>query len=418
MDLDSSSARRSQLEDQLAIQWRPLSAGELWRLLSGGLSEHLDKLDAGITQTWQAELNGIISKWFEVSKNEIDPKFLKKLTNATLAAGRQGFERICETLAEWPTFDNYDQRRGKMDSIIVHSKRGDYRVTDDFAKPTKCFVCERSLGNDSYVIFKNTHSGEDRKQHFICFVAESLRRRASEYRNAKYGFYKQAKSARAVLSAQQGLDHLRSNAKLDTFRDFIKWRESMIADWQKSTKVKELFHKSYIKNFYDYANMVLDAYFNPSSEPSSLRTKLDKHFDESNFESVISSYLSSKLSASSIPVQREYRDPKTNRVADFQVGDFAIETKVITDVSQFALLTNYIERGASIMMDLSKFKSTSKQSLVFVLLGLLKGKNLRIQKISDTTYFLAKPSVNMFGDSLESKDAASTEADLAKFFTF
>ena len=417
MEFDSFSSRSSQLENQLAAQWRPLSTEEVWRLLSGGLTEHLDKLDAGITQTWQAELIGIVSKWFEISKSEIDPKFLKKLTNATLAAGRQGFERICETLAEWPTFENFDQRRTKMDNVIVCTKRGDYRVTDDFAKTTKCFVCERSLGNDTYIIFKNTNSGNERKQHFICFVAESLRRKGSEYRNAKYGFYKQAKSARAILFAQRGKDHLRTNESLITFNDFVKWRDAMDADWQRSTTVKEPFHKSYMKNFHDYANMVLDAYFNPTSEPSSLRTKLDKHFEQSNFESVIDSYLNSKLS-SSLPVQREYRDPITNRVADFQVGDVAIETKVITSASQFAHLNPYIERGTSIMMDLSKFKSDDKLSLVLVLLGLLKGKNLRIQKISDTTYFLAKPSVNMFGDSLPSKDSNSNEKDLSKFLTF
>ena len=71
----------------LERQWQPITGHQLWELLSLGLSDHLDKVDTEITRDWQRKLLKIVTGWFKVTNSEIEPRLLKKLTNASLAAG-------------------------------------------------------------------------------------------------------------------------------------------------------------------------------------------------------------------------------------------------------------------------------------------------------------------------------------------
>lgn len=88
----------------------------------------MDQVDESINKTWQEELANAICAWFQVSSSELDPKFLKKLTNVTLAAGKQGFIRTCEAVEEWPVFKNFDQSRNLMESLVKSSPRSKAEV--------------------------------------------------------------------------------------------------------------------------------------------------------------------------------------------------------------------------------------------------------------------------------------------------
>ena len=414
MPTDQNPSYASAFEADLATQWQPLPSSRLWEILTFGLNEQIDKIDVAITNKWQEELAQLIKDWFGVSKSELDPKILKKLTNTTLAAGKQGFDRVCETLSEWPLFDLFDQRKSKMELLISRTKRKNYLITNDFPKLNRCHLCDKSLKIDEYIVFRDSLNGIEKKQHFVCFVAESLRQNASEHRNSKHSFYKLAKSARSILTAQRGQDKFRSDKTLESFADYISWLQALDKDWQATTKVKEAFHKSYIKNFHDYANFVLDAYLNPTKESAFLRNKLDKHFDTKRFESVIDNYLSA-LPNSFGALKRDYRDPASNRVIDYQVGAVPIEAKQVRNIGQFTGISDLVRRNISVMLDLSKYPSSHKQSLVYFLLGLIQGTGMRMQRISDTTYFIAKPEIQMFGEEFKSVDPNVNESQLNNF---
>lgn len=409
--------KSSPQEAELAAHWQPLPSSQLWEILAFGLNDQIDKVDSAITNRWQEELTQLIKDWFGISKTELDPKILKKLTNTTLAAGKQGFERVCETLSEWQPFDLFNQQKNKMESFISNTQRTRYYVTSDIPNAAKCHLCGKSISSDKYIVYKESLNRIENKQHFICFVAESLRRVASEHRNGKYGFYKLAKSARAILSAQKGNDKYRSGKMVNSYSDFITWLQALDRDWQSATTVKEDFHKSYIKNFHDYANFVIETYLNPSKESVFLRSKLDKHFESSRFESVIDNYLSA-LPSSFGTLQRDYRDSSSNRVIDYQLGSISLEAKQLSNIGQFAGIADLIRRNISVMMDLSGFPSSQKQSLVYFLLGLIQGSGVRMQRISDTTYFISKPEIKMFGPEFRSIDSKVTESQISSFLKF
>lgn len=393
----------------------PISGNELWELLSLGLSDHLEKVDLEITRDWQRVLAKTLTNWFEISPSEVDPKFLKKLTNATLAAGSAGNERVKETLTEWQVFANLDQRNGKMENLVDSIGRKSYEVSGDFNPKDYCRECERGFQNDDYIVSGKPMHQEDNNLHFICFLAESLKREGSEYRNAKLGFYKQAKCVRSILGTQRGREGIRSNKTIETYRDYLSWRSALIQDWQETTNVKEVFHNNYIKNFDDYARLVLQVRINPSFESSFLESKFSKHFESKNYESIIDSYLTT-LTSKIGDLKREVRDPTTNHVIDYQIGSVQIESKRLINTGQFVGIADAVRRNLSVMLDIGDFPANQKQRFLDFLYGLIQGSNLKVQKISPTTYFLTKPSIEMFGPEFKAVDAKTTESELSKFF--
>ncbi len=400
---------------ELERLWRPISGNELWELLGLGLSDHLEKVDLEITRDWQRLLAKTITRWFEISPSEIDPKFLKKLTNATLAAGSAGNERVKETLSEWPVFVNLDQRKGKMEDLVEAIGRKSYKVSGDFTSKDFCRDCEKGFQNDDYVVTGKPMHQEDNHLHFICFLAESLKREGAEYRNAKLGFYKQAKCVRSILGTQRGREGIRSNKTIETYQDYLTWRSALIQEWQDTTNVKEIFHNNYIKNFDDYARLVLQVRINPSFETSFLESKLSKHFDSKKYESIIDNYLmtfSSKIG----DFKKEVRDPASNRIVDYQIGGVQIESKRLSNTGQFAGIADVIRKNMSVMLDVSNYPANQKQRFLDFMYGLIQGSNLKVQKISPTTYFLTQPATEMFGPEFKVVDAKTTENQLNKFF--
>mgnify|MGYP003343854017 FL=1 len=68
------------------------------------------------------------------------------------------------------------------------------------------------------------------------------------------------------------------------------------------------------------------------------------------------------------------------------------------------------------MLDISAFPKNQKQRLLDLIYGLIQGSNLKVQKISGSTYFITFPKNEMFSDEFKSIDIHSSESQIDKFF--
>lgn len=401
------------LDSKLSYYWLPATTNDLWLDLIDGTEAYMDQVDESINRTWQEELAISISTLFQVSSSELDPKFLKKLTNVTLAAGTQGFIRTCEAIEDWNIFKNIDQVRGRMENIVNASRRSKAEVTSDFAESSRCRKCDKSFKDNKYVVHQASILRNETREnlHFICFVANLLRINAREYRNTKGGFYKQAKATRQILTAQRGREGLRSNQKLMTFADFDNWRQDLIKDWTKNTSVKKNYWDSYAKDFIDCTNQVLDAKLDPKYEFSYFRSKLRRHVESQNFESKIFSYLQSTPSSAGF-----FKGSTSNQSSDFSDGTVHVDTLKIAQLSQLSRVSEKLRQDISVIIDISALGANQMPRFVDMITGVIYGSGLKIQRITNNTYFLCRPDINTFGSELPQVTSASSEKTIADFF--
>jgi FtsZ-interacting cell division protein YlmF len=242
-------------------------------------------------------------------------------------------------------------------------------------------------------------------------VANLLRINAREYRNTKGGFYKQAKATRQILTAQRGREGLRSNQKLMTFADFDNWRQDLIKDWTKNTSVKKNYWDSYAKDFIDCTNQVLDAKLDPKYEFSYFRSKLRRHVESQNFESKIFSYLQSTPSSAGF-----FKGSTSNQSSDFSDGTVHVDTLKIAQLSQLSRVSEKLRQDISVIIDISALGANQMPRFVDMITGVIYGSGLKIQRITNNTYFLCRPDINTFGSELPQVTSASSEKTIADFF--
>jgi FtsZ-interacting cell division protein YlmF len=405
--------RDDSLDSKLSYYWLPITTNDLWLDLIDGTEAYMDQVDESINKTWQEELANAITSWFQVSSSELDPKFLKKLTNVTLAAGKQGFTRTCESLEDWNVFKNFDQTRNRMEILVKNSPRSRAEVISNFNESTRCRKCDKSFKDNKYVVHQPSMLRNETRDnlHFLCFVANLLRINAREYRNTKGGFYKQAKATRQILFAQRGREDFRSSKKLMTFVDFENWRQELIQDWTKETSVKKDYWDSYAKDFIDCTNQVLDAKLDPKYEFSYFRSKLRRHVESQNFESKIFSYLQSAPSASGF-----FTNNSVNKSADFSDGTVQVDTLKIAQLSQLSRVSEKLSQNISVIIDISPLGTNQIPRFIDIITGVIYGSGLKIQRISKNTYFLCKPNVSTFGTELPQVTSSSSEKAISDFF--
>lgn len=416
---DKSNRLAGKSDQELARLWVARTGNQLWDLFTLGISEHLEKIDDGITSTWQDEVRKLISKNFQVNKNELDTKFIKKLTNATLAAGAQGYDRVIETLSEWNLIDFKSFSKSRIDEFLnlsYSSNTPKVKASNEIPVDCICEICTNSLENEKFVIVEK--KGDIAHSYFdvVCFISRYLREKASEYRNAKYAFYKQAKSVRAIMVPQQGTEKLRNNKELLTYDDYLAWRSQLIEDWTQQTTLQPTQKKHYQKDFIDYTNQVLVSHFTSGTNTSILRAKLDKHFENLKFESILEKYIGVLIeqnTGSSSSLQRNFADKK----ADYFLGSTPVDVKKLGQLSQFPKIAESVRSGFAVMLEITPLPKNQRMRLGDYIFGLIHGSGVKVQKISENTFFISKPETQLFGSEFKYVDAKSTEAQIGSFFS-
>jgi hypothetical protein len=180
---------------------------------------------------------------------------LKRLTNSATTTGAIAFERTVDAIKSLPNWDDLRAKNQLIASDLVSP-------APKSEKHFKCNGCKKSLKVEIAIEIRPMQSDSQfGTWHPACWVATAIRDALQEFRSTKGALDKQAKSANAILNANEKFIHhgkfasgYSSGKKLIRDRmQFDHWIQGLYMEWDKSTTVKEEYRATYLNSFKEYA---------------------------------------------------------------------------------------------------------------------------------------------------------------------
>ena len=279
------SGNYAQREDTL--RWSPLVESELFANLQAGEEFHLGAIQNALNDEAEAAIAERLGELLKAdfSKNP----GLRKLTTCATTAGGNAVTRTIEAL---DGIDSWSDEKAKH----ALERSGRAFLVPVISKAQKCFSCSKKIKSSELLrprIGDSPVYSQD--WHVACWIAEDLRNTVQEIRSSKGAIEKQARSARAILQANESF-MARKNNRPNPFmvRDrmqFDHWLQGLHMEWIKTTKVSSEYHTTYFNYFKEYAEQILEYMLSNQIPSQQVVTRLTKHLDELVAESVVKKML-------------------------------------------------------------------------------------------------------------------------------
>ena len=275
------------LNSTLRVDWTPLDERELFDSLQAGLDFHLGSVQKAVFEQAEDCAEKKVKEIFPQGVS--DPKVLKRLTNSATTTGAIAFERTVDAIKSLPYWDDLRAKNQLIASDLVSRA-----LKSD--KNFKCNGCKKSLKVDIAIEISPMRSDSQfGTWHPACWVATAIREALQEFRSTKGALDKQAKSANAILNANEKFIHhgkfasgYSSGKKLIRDRmQFDHWIQGLYMEWDKSTTVKEEYRATYLNSFKEYAEQILEYLAKGSIPAGQTHVRLSKHLDEDIADSVV-----------------------------------------------------------------------------------------------------------------------------------
>ena len=267
--------------------WTPLDELSLFQSLIAGLEFHLGSVQNAVYE--QAEQRAE-KKLREILPGfKIDQKVLKRLTNSAITPGETAIKRTVDAVKSLPDWD--DRQALTQIRLTGLSERGPSN-----SKGFKCSGCGKAIKQDLMMRSIGVKSDIGKVWHISCWVASTVREALQEFRSTKGALDKQARSANAILAANEEFILARKSAisrgssVKKVIRDrmqFDHWIQGLCMEWDKTTTVKDEYRVTYQNYFKEYADQILEYVANGSIPASQTYLRLSKHLDDDIANSVV-----------------------------------------------------------------------------------------------------------------------------------
>lgn len=264
-------------------QWTPLVESELFANLQAGEHFHLGTIQNALND----EAEGLIANRLRqlLGQDFSKDSGLRRVTTCATTAGGNGVTRTVEAI---------EGLAGWSDQEAVRSLvRSDYAaLAPAESKAEKCVACSKKI-KPHQLLRPRSHDSKNLKEywHVNCWLADDVRNVVQDIRSSKGAIEKQARSARAILQANESFMANRGK-RLNPFmiRDrmqFEHWLKGLFMEWEKTTNVKSEYHVTYFNYFKEYAEQILEYMMSNRIPTRQVVVRLAKHLDDEVAESIV-----------------------------------------------------------------------------------------------------------------------------------
>lgn len=260
---------------------------ELFQSLRAGVEFHLGSVQSAVFEQAKESAEKQLKTIFPHEYS--DQKVLKRLTNSAITTGEIAVQRTVDAIKSLPHW-NDQSARSQL------NKSGYVAIGVLQRKHPKCNYCSKLVREDVAVRSLDFDSEMELDiWHPACWVANVIREALQEFRSTKGALDKQARSANAILDANekfilQGKFATSYSSGDKTIRDRIQfdhWIQGLYMEWCKTTKVKEEYRITYFNYFKEYAEQILEYLAKGSIPAKQTYVRLSKHLDEEVADSVV-----------------------------------------------------------------------------------------------------------------------------------
>ncbi len=276
--------------------WTPLDELSLFQSLVAGLDFHLGSVQNAVYEQAEQRAEKKIREILPRLKR--DQKVLKRLTNSAITPGEIAIKRTVDAVKSLPDWDD----RQALNQIILaglgeHGPNNTRGISGPSnSRGLKCSGCKKLVKQDLTMHSIGVKSEIGYIWHLSCWVASTVREALQEFRSTKGALDKQARSANAILAANEefiltGKFAISRNGSVKkVIRDrmqFDHWIQGLCMEWDKTTTVKDEYRVTYQNYFKEYADQILEYVANGSIPADQTYLRLSKHLDDDIANSVV-----------------------------------------------------------------------------------------------------------------------------------